>query len=118
MGGLISRDRSGGVVVEEDEIEEDEAIDDKKLYTRLDASSNSCKHTWNQIKANHTDISSLIISYNIFDDGLFDWKNEGCYIGSNSNVKRLVLFGVGRGYDEEIRQQTHFLLLRSPNCLP
>ena len=38
MGGLISRERSGDVV-EEDEIE-DEEIDDKNLYTRLDISSN------------------------------------------------------------------------------
>ena len=100
--------------VEEDEIE-DEEIDDKNLYTRLDASSDSCKRTWNQIKANHTDISSLIISYNVFQDhGLLDWENEGGYIGLNTNVKKMVLFGVGRLVRdegvEEIEQQTRYFL--------
>ena len=87
----------GGSAVEEDEIEDEEEIDDKNLYARLDAaSSNSCMHTWSQIKANHTQVSSLIISYNVFQDhGLFDWENEGGYIGLNTNVKKIVLFGVG-----------------------
>ena len=51
-----------GGVVDEEEIEDEEEIDDKNLYTRLDAtSSNSCKRTWNQIKANHTDITTHYI---------------------------------------------------------
>ena len=99
-----------GGSVEEDEIEDEEEIDDKNLYTRLDAtSSNSCKRMWNQIKANHNDISSLIISHNAFQNGLFDWGNEAGCIGLNTNVKKMVLVGVGWGYDEEIRQQNHFL---------
>ena len=50
-----------GGVVEAEEIDDEEEIDDKNLYTRLDASSsNSCKRTWSKIKADHTDISSLI----------------------------------------------------------
>ena len=66
-------------MVERHEVEDGE-IDDKNLYARLDAtSSNSFKHTWNQIKANHTDISSLIISENVIRYGLFDWENEGGY---------------------------------------
>ena len=112
-----SDEEDEGGVIDEEEI--DEEIDDKNLYTRLDsASSNSFKHTWNQIKADHTDISSLIISYNVFQNGFFDWENEGGYIGSNTNVKKLVLFGVGweEGDDNDehrrfwrITQQTHFL---------
>lgn len=61
------------------------------------------EQTWPKIKANNPSITSL--SVKLFGSSFalghnVDWENEGRYIGSNTNVKKMLIYG---GYDSGVQ---------------